>query len=250
MIYSGKGYIHSIDSLGTVDGPGIRMVVFTQGCPLRCKYCHNPDTWKPMVGKTMTVDEILEKYEAIKAFSKGGITVTGGEPLIQMEFITNLFAVCKERGIHTCLDTSGFSFSKENIQGYDKLMAVTDLILLDIKHINDEEHKKLTGVSNRNILKFAKYLSDIKKDVWIRHVAVPNITINDEYLLELGYFLGGLKNIKALDVLPFHKMGEEKYLSMNINPPLGETPNATDEQAIYCKNKIIEGIKKRLKENK
>ncbi len=243
-----KGYVHSIESLGTVDGPGIRFVVFTQGCPLRCKYCHNPDTWQANVGNTMSVEEIYEKYVGVKEFVKGGITVTGGEPLLQMAFVTNLFKFFKSKGIHTCIDTSGISFTNNKIKEFSELMQYTDLVLLDIKHIDDEEHKKLTGVSNKNILDFASYLSRIGKDVWIRHVAIPKITIIDEYLVKLGYFIGSIKSIRALDVLPYHKLGEEKYKSLGIPLKLEDIPAATDEQAEYSKKKILEGIKLKLKE--
>ena len=151
------GNIHSIESCGTVDGPGIRFVVFMQGCPLRCQYCHNPDSWSVEKNKQMTVDEILRKYEGVKEFVKsGGITVTGGEPLMQIDFVTELFKVAKEKNIHTALDTSGILFNHENTQKIDELLKYTDLVLLDIKHINNEEHIKLTGFSNKNILKFAK----------------------------------------------------------------------------------------------
>lgn len=169
-----EGYIHSTESFGTVDGPGIRFVVFFQGCPMRCQYCHNPDTWKLRAGEKRTVESLLDEYEGLKEFLKsGGITATGGEPLMQMEFVTELFREAKKRGIHTCLDSSGIMFSEEKRAEYDELMKYTDLVMLDIKHIDDEEHKKLTGHSNKNILAFAEYLRDIGKEIWIRHVVVP-----------------------------------------------------------------------------
>jgi len=161
------GNIHSIESCGTVDGPGIRFVVFMQGCPLRCQYCHNPDSWSVEKNQQMTVDEILEKYDGVKEFVKsGGITVTGGEPLLQIDFVTELFSKAKEKNIHTALDTSGILFNPENTQKIDELLKYTDLVLLDIKHINNAEHIKLTGLPNENILKFAKYLSDKNIPVW------------------------------------------------------------------------------------
>ena len=147
-----KGNIHSIETCGTVDGPGIRFVIFMQGCPLRCQYCHNPDTWQTDTNKLMTVDEIMQKYDGVKEFVRsGGITVTGGEPLLQIDFVTELFKVAKNHGIHTALDTSGIIFNPENTENINKLLKYTDLVLLDIKHIDDEEHKKLTGASNKNI---------------------------------------------------------------------------------------------------
>lgn len=245
-----KGYIHSTDSFGTVDGPGIRFVVFTQGCPLRCKYCHNPDTWKPNIGEQMSSEEILAKYDSCKAFLKnGGITVTGGEPLVQIDFLIDLFTKCKAKNIHTCLDTSGITFSESKRAIFDKLMAVTDLVMLDIKHIDNEAHIDLTGLSNYAVLEFAKYLRDIKKEVWIRHVVVPGVTLNEKALSDLGYFLGDLKNIKALDVLPYHLMGNSKYEQMGLVPPLKGVPEASKEQALEARGIIISGIKRRLKES-
>ncbi len=246
-----KAYIHSTDSFGTVDGPGIRFVVFTQGCPLRCKYCHNPDTWKPRIGKQMSSDEILEKYDSCKAFLKdGGITVTGGEPLLQIDFLIDLFSKCKKKNIHTCLDTSGITFSWDNREIFDKLMQVTDLVMLDIKHIDDELHKDLTGLSNTAVLDFARYLLEIDKTVWIRHVVVPNLTLNEEYLEKLGYFLGDFNNMKALDVLPYHSMGNAKYRALGMIPPLEDVADATKEEATQARRIILDGIKRRLREKK
>ncbi|MGN0630410.1 MAG: pyruvate formate-lyase-activating protein [Ruminococcus sp.] len=247
-----EGYIHSTESFGTVDGPGIRFVVFFQGCPMRCQYCHNPDTWKYGIGEKRTVESLLEEYEGLKEFLKsGGITATGGEPLMQMEFVKELFREAKKRGIHTCLDSSGIMFRESKKAEYDELMKYTDLVMLDIKHIDDEEHKKLTGHSNKNILAFAEYLRDIGKDIWIRHVVVPGITLKEEYLRKLGYFIGGLSNLKALDVLPYHTMGIVKYQQLEMEYPLEGVEPATKEQAVWAKNIIFEGLKERLRdENK
>ncbi len=236
------GNIHSLESCGTVDGPGIRFVVFTQGCPLRCKYCHNPDSWTTDVNKQMSVSEILEKYDGVKEFCKGGITVTGGEPLLQMNFVKYLFEKSKERGIHTALDTSGILFNRKNTGKIDDLLKYTDLVLLDIKHIDNDEHKKLTGLPNTNILDFAKYLSEIEKPVWIRHVVVPEVTYNEKYLKELGVFLADLKNIKALDVLPYHNMAVPKYENLGINYPLINIPPLSKSEAIQARNYILEGM--------
>ena len=179
-----EGYIHSTESFGTVDGPGVRFVVFTQGCPLRCLYCHNPDTWELNKGTKMTADEILAKYDLTKSYYKdGGLTVTGGEPLLQIDFVIELFEKAKAKNIHTCLDTSGIIFDKANekiIEKMDKLLSVTDLILLDIKHINNDEHKKLCAVPNTHILEFAKYLSDKGQPIWVRHVVVDGYTFNEK----------------------------------------------------------------------
>ncbi len=247
-----EGFVHSTESFGTVDGPGIRFVVFLQGCPMRCQYCHNPDTWKPCTGEKRSVESLLEEYDGLKEFLKsGGITVTGGEPLMQMEFVTELFREAKKRGVHTCIDTSGIMFRESNRAEHDELMKYTDLVMLDIKHIDDEEHKKLTAQSNRHILEFAEYLRDIGKDVWIRHVVVPGITLKEKPLHDLGYFLGGLTNLKALDVLPYHTMGIVKYEQLGMKYPLEGVDPATKEQAVWAKNIIFEGLKERLRdENK
>lgn len=240
-----KGNIHSIETCGTVDGPGIRFVIFMQGCPLRCQYCHNPDTWQTDTNKLITVDEIMQKYDGVKEFvQSGGITVTGGEPLLQIDFVTELFKVAKAHGIHTALDTSGITFNPESTENINKLLKYTDLVLLDIKHINDEEHKKLTGASNKNILAFAQYLSEKQIPVWIRHVVVKDITLNEKYLKELGKFLATLNNIKALDVLPYHNMAIPKYESLGINYPLKNTPPTSKEEAINARNIILQEYKK------
>ncbi|MCC8043142.1 MAG: pyruvate formate lyase-activating protein [Oscillospiraceae bacterium] len=248
------GYIHSTESFGTVDGPGIRFVVFMQGCPMRCLYCHNPDTWhigcepkdgKDGVGTKMTADEILEHYESLKDFFKGGgITATGGEPLMQIDFIIELFTKAKAKGIHTCLDSSGITFTPNHTDKFDKLLEVTDLIMLDIKHINDEEHKKLTGHSNKNILAFAEYISKHNVELWIRHVVVPGITDNEKYLFELGEFISTLHSVKALDVLPYHDMGKVKYENLGIDYPLADVKPLSKADAVKAKDVIMSGIRK------
>lgn len=238
------GKIHSTESFGTVDGPGIRFVVFMQGCPMRCKYCHNPDTWEIGGGNEVTVRELLQEYENCREFYKtGGITVTGGEPLVQMEFVTELFEAAKAEGIHTCLDTSGITFTPKNTEKFDRLIKSTDLIMLDIKHIDNEHHMELTKQSNDNILEFAEYLAKNNVPVWIRHVVVPGITTDKAFLYQLGRFIGRLKNVKALDVLPYHEMGKVKYENLGIDYPLRDTPPATKEQALEAKKEILRGIK-------
>ena len=239
------GNIHSLESCGTVDGPGIRFVVFTQGCPMRCQYCHNPDSWTTTENKKMSVDEILEKYEGVKEFLRnGGLTVTGGEPLLQIDFVTELFKKAKEKQIHTALDTSGILFNRKNTEKIDKLLNYTDLVLLDIKHIDNVEHKKLTGMPNLNILDFAKYLSEKNIPVWIRHVVVPEITYNEKYLSELGEFLSTLNNIKALDVLPYHNMAIPKYEKLGINYSLKDLQPLTKKEAIKARDIILNSMKK------
>ena len=212
---------------------------------MRCKYCHNPDTWQTDTNKLITVDEIMQKYDGVKEFvQSGGITVTGGEPLLQIDFVTELFKVAKAHGIHTALDTSGITFNPENTENINNLLKYTDLVLLDIKHIDDEEHKKLTGASNKNILAFAQYLSEKQIPVWIRHVVVKDITLNEKYLKELGKFLATLNNIKALDILPYHNMAIPKYESLGINYPLKNTPPTSKEEAINARNIILQEYKK------
>lgn len=244
-----EGYIHSTESFGTVDGPGVRFVVFVQGCPMRCLYCHNPDTWEFNVGKKMTTDEIIQEYLKNKAFYKeGGITVTGGEPLGQIEFVTELFTKAKALGVHTCLDSSGIFFNREDTSKMDELMKVTDLVMLDIKHIDPEEHIKLTKQKNDRILDFLKYLSEKNIDVWLRHVVVPGITQNEKYLDQLGYFLGQFHNIKALDVLPYHTMGIVKYQNLNYDFPLKGVPALTKDEAKEAKKVVLKAIKRRRAE--
>ena len=239
------GNIHSLESCGTVDGPGIRFVVFTQGCPMRCQYCHNPDSWTTTENKKMSVDEILEKYEGVKEFLRnGGLTVTGGEPLLQIDFVTELFKKAKEKQIHTALDTSGILFNRKNTEKIDELLKYTDLVLLDIKHIDNIEHKKLTGMPNVNILDFAKYLSEKNIPVWIRHVVVPESTYNEKYLSELGAFLSTLNNIKALDVLPYHNMAIPKYENLGINYSLKDLQPLTKEEAIKARDIILNSMKR------
>lgn len=243
-----KGYIHSIETCGTVDGPGLRYVIFLQGCPMRCQYCHNPDTWEPKKGEQMTVDEVLKSfYHNTPFYRHGGVTVTGGEPMMQMDFLIELFTKLHEDHVHTCIDSSGIMFRPENkefMEKLDRLLEVTDLIMLDIKHINDEQHKKLTSHSNKNILAFARYLDEKGIPIWVRHVIVPGITLFKDYLEELGDFLGTLHNVKALDVLPYHSMGKVKYENLGIDYPLKDTREATKQEAIAAKNIILGAYKK------
>jgi len=239
-----SGNIHSVETCGTVDGPGIRFVVFTQGCPMRCLYCHNPDSWSTGVNKELSVEEILNQYDSVKEFCKGGITVTGGEPLLQIDFVTELFKIAKAKNIHTALDTSGVLFNPDNTAKMDNLMKYTDLVLLDIKHIDNDEHIKLTTHPNENILEFAKYLSNIKKPAWIRHVVVPGINDKEEYFEKLGEFMGSLNNIKALDVLPYHDMAIPKYENLGIDYKLKGVPPLSKDDAIKARNIIIDAYKK------
>lgn len=223
------------------------MVVFTKGCPMRCLYCHNPDTWDMAGGTAVTSDEIINRFEANRSFYQtGGITVTGGEPLLQIDFVIDLFEKAKEKHIHTCLDTSGVTFSPDSsdkLKRIDRLLAATDLVMLDIKHIDAKEHEKLCGQPNDNILAFAHYLDKHGIPVWIRHVVVPGITFNDNRLYELGQFIGTLTNVKALDVLPYHDMGKVKYENMKVSYPLEGVPPLSKEDALKAKRIILSGIK-------
>lgn len=242
-----KGYIHSLESFGTVDGPGLRFVVFFQGCPMRCRYCHNPDTWQPNTGNQMTAEEIMARFRRNKSFySTGGITVTGGEPLLQIDFLTELFRLAKSEGVHTCIDTSGITYNPDNreyMEKLDKLMEYTDLIMLDIKHIDDEKHRVLTSHSNKNILEFVKYLDAKKIPLWVRHVVVPTITDDPVYWEKLGRFMATVSNIKALDVLPYHTMGVKKYQELGIEYPLDGVPARDKELARKAKEVIINSMK-------
>lgn len=243
-----SGYIHSTESFGTVDGPGVRFVVFFQGCPLRCLYCHNPDTWKFSGGRQVTAEELLEEYDSYKEFLKtGGITATGGEPMAQPEFLAELFSLAKMRGVHTCLDTSGAVFDPQNHGKIDRIIDNTDLVMLDIKHIDTVEHKKLTGMGNEHILAFAEYLRDRKIPLWVRHVVVPGISDGEDELFRLGEYLSGLGNLKALDVLPYHDMGKVKYRNLGIDYPLSDTLPLCKEDAVKARDIIMKGIKSGLR---
>lgn len=244
------GYIHSIQTFGTVDGPGVRFVIFFQGCPMRCQYCHNPDTWELADGKEKSVDEIIDMFERNCAFYRtGGITATGGEPMMQMDFLLELFTKAKEKEIHTCLDTSGIFFQEawentekrvgEAFEKIQKLMAVTDLVMLDIKHIETEPHQTLTGHGNEKVLAFAKYLDEIKMPVWIRHVVVPGITYSEEQLTKFGAFLRTLSNVEKLEVLPYHTLGENKYEKLGLEYPLKGVPQLTKEEAKEAEDMIL-----------
>ncbi len=238
-----KGYIHSIESFGSVDGPGIRYLIFLQGCPMRCQFCHNPDSWKMGVGEEWTADNLLDKAERFRSYwgEKGGITVSGGEALMQIDFLIELFEKAHQRGINTCLDTSAQPFTRKGFffEKFQRLMTVTDTVLLDIKHIDEEEHRKLTRHSHKNILDCARYLSEIGKPVWIRHVLIPGITDKDEYLLRLRDFLKTLGNIRRIDVLPYHTMGIYKYEKLGIAYPL-EGVNPPSQDRIDNANAILQ----------
>ena len=209
------GNIHSYESFGTVDGPGIRFVLFLQGCPLRCKFCHNPDTWN--ISDEKIRERAVETFEKVKKYKgyfgkKGGLTGTGGEPFLQADFILELFKLCKEDGINTVVDTSGYIFNEK----VKEVLEYTDLVLLDIKAIDEKVYKELTGVELENTLKFAQYLKEKGKRVWIRHVIVPGITDNDELLNRLAEYVSNLDNVEKVELLPYHKLGEFKYKELGM----------------------------------
>ncbi|MCO7124696.1 pyruvate formate-lyase-activating protein [Sporolactobacillus shoreicorticis] len=228
------GCIHSTESFGAVDGPGIRFVVFVQGCRMRCMYCHNPDTWRIGTGVRATADQVLSEALPYRSFwgSDGGITISGGEVLLQPEFAIDLFTQAKKLGIHTCLDTSGQPFTRQQpfFVMFKELMNVTDLLLVDIKEIDPEKHRKLTGFDNANILDMCRYLSDIGKPVWIRHVLVPGWTDDNKDLIALGTFIKTLNNVERVEVLPYHTLGIEKYHRLGIRYRLEGTEPPTEQQ--------------------
>ena len=242
--------VHSIETFGSVDGPGIRFVIFLQGCPMRCQFCHNPDTWAIESTNETTADELLDKAEHFRAYwaGTGGITVSGGEALLQIDFLIELFEHAHDRGINTCLDTSAQPFTRNGswFRKFERLMRATDTVLLDIKHIRDDEHRRLTKWTNRNILDCARYLSEIDKPVWIRHVLIPGLTDNDTYLRELSAFLKTLHNIERIEILPYHTLGTYKYEQLRIKYPLaGVMPPS--QARIDNANRIMRSVPLRKK---
>jgi len=225
------GNIHSLESCGTVDGPGIRFVVFLQGCPLRCQYCHNPDTWKIGDGRQMTVAELMKeiiKYKSYMRFSGGGVTITGGEPLMQLDFVFELLAACKKEGIHTAIDTSGYVFNDRA----KKIIKAVDLVLLDIKHADPDQYNVITKGHLAPTLAFLDYLGQIKKPVWIRYVLVPRLSDQPQAIEKLAVLLSGYNNIERIELLPFHKMGEYKWASMGYDYKLTDTPEPSKEEIV------------------
>lgn len=238
-------YIHSLETFGTVDGPGVRFVIFFQGCPMRCQYCHNPDTWHMEDGPPMQVEDILTKFERNQSFyTTGGITATGGEPLLQIDFLIELFRQAKQKGIHTCLDTSGILYDEQNpdkMEKFCKLAEVTDLVMLDIKHMEDEEHQKLTGHSNSNVFAFAEFLKEKNIPVWIRHVSVSGITDKREELESLGHYLRTLPNVEKLELLPYHALAVPKYENLGMEYPLKGVPQMSRQEA-KAAYEIVESV--------
>lgn len=242
------GHIHSTESFGAADGPGVRFIVFMQGCHMRCRYCHNPDTWKMGGGDEVTADEILKRALRFKPYwgKDGGITISGGEPLLQIDFVIELFKKAKELGINTCIDTAGNPFTKEEpfFSKFEELMKYTDLLLLDLKEINPARHKDLTGFDNSNIIEMAKYLSEINKPVWIRHVLVPEHSDFDEDLDALGDFIDTLSNVDRVEILPYHTLGKFKWENLGIPYTLESISPPSAERIENAKNRIHAGIRK------
>ena len=236
-----KGKIHSLESFGTVDGPGLRFVIFFQGCPLRCLYCHNPDTWdtKRPAAIELTPEELLTEVLKYKNFiAKGGVTATGGEPLLQAEFLNDFFRLCKQEKLHTAIDTSGAVFNEK----VKETLQYTDLVLLDIKSIHPLTHQKLTGVKQDNTLRFLDYLEEKNIDTWIRHVIVPGYTDRESEWEELAAFLKRYQVIRKVELLPYHTMGVNKYEQLGLDYPLKDTLPLSSEQLDKAKG-IIEELR-------
>lgn len=229
-----EGRIHSFESLGAVDGPGVRFVVFMQGCSLKCKYCQNRDTWNLKGGTTYSSDEIVEKILRYKNYimPNGGVTISGGEPLLQTKFLIELFTKLRQYNIHTCIDTSGSVALTDEIK---ELIDLTDLFLLDIKCINDEKAINLTGVSNKKELEFARYLSSINKSMWIRQVLVPGYTDDEQDLIKLREFISTLKSVKKVEILPYHDLGKFKWEQLGEIYPLEKVRTANNDDVKRAK---------------
>ena len=240
-----QGHIHSFETFGSVDGPGVRFVVFVQGCRMRCRYCHNPDTWKIGEGELWNAEDIMNKAIRYKPYwgNEGGVTVSGGEPLLQLEFVTELFELLKKNGINTCLDTAGGPFNDDPawLAAFDRLMRSTDLVMLDIKHIDSEKHKELTGIPNENILACARHMDELGTKMWIRHVLVPGYTDSDEQLMGIHEFVSTLKNVTRVEVLPYHMFGKFKWEKLGLKYTLEDVDVPTDESVQHAKEILHAG---------
>jgi pyruvate formate lyase activating enzyme len=240
-----KGRIHSIETLGLVDGPGIRAVVFMQGCKLRCAYCHNPDTWKTNGGQEITTEELITKIIRYKSYFKtsgGGVTLSGGDPLLQPEFAAEFFKRCKEEGIHTALDTSGYGLGE-----YDEILKYTDLVILDIKHIEETSHKNLTGQGRHGFFEFLSAVKSNSKKLWIRHVVVPGITDSEEHIKKLAEYINTIPDVEKIELLPYHTYGVDKYKAMNMPYRLEGTPPMSSVKMKELNEILHSNLKKRGK---
>ena len=228
------GLVHSLESFGSVDGPGVRFVVFLQGCALRCKYCHNPETWSAEGGTEWSPEKLFQHVWRYRNYwgKKGGITVSGGEPMLQMEFVTALFELAHQRGVHTVLDTAGQPYRADaaDQRAFERLMDVTDLVMLDIKAMDEKLHRRVTGTGNANILAMARKLSDMGKPMWIRHVLVPGLTDSEDDLRQMAAFIGTLKTVERVEILPYHTLGLSKWKKLDIAYPLDGVPAPTADE--------------------
>ncbi|EOD01166.1 pyruvate formate-lyase-activating protein [Caldisalinibacter kiritimatiensis] len=233
------GKIHSIESLGLNDGPGVRFVVFFQGCNLRCVYCHNPDTWSIASGEEITPKQLVNKAIRFKSYfksSQGGVTCSGGEPLLQPDFLIEFLKLCKKNGIHTAIDTAGVGIGK-----YEEILKYTDLVLLDIKHIDEKGYEKIAGGNYDEFRRFVKVLKKTDIDLWIRHVVVPTMTDSESHINSLRDIIGGFDNVKKIELLPYHTLGVNKYKKMDIPYKL-EGVKPMDKEKIKVLEKIIQKV--------
>ena len=235
------GRVHSVESFGLVDGPGVRYVIFLQGCALRCQFCHNPDSWEAHNPSAEMTDAqtLLEQALRYKKYwgrdgKKGGITVSGGEPMLQMEFVTALFELAHQKGVHTTLDTAGQPYREDAVyqKAFARLMDATDLVMLDLKAMDENLHKRVTGMGNANILAMARKLSGMGKTMWIRHVLVPGLTDGEDDLRQMAAFIKTLKTVERVEVLPYHTLGLSKWQKLNIAYPLEGVPTPTRDEVV------------------
>lgn len=233
------GRIHSFESMGLVDGPGIRTVVFMQGCALRCSYCHNPDTWAFAGGTEITPQELVKKIIRFKPYFKdgGGVTFSGGDPLMQPDFLVEILKLCKDAGIHTTIDTAGYGRGE-----YEEILKYTDLILLDIKHVTDEGYKNLTGASKRGFDEFLDAVQKAGTKLWIRHVIVPGITDSKEHILKLAGMIRNIKNVEKIELLPYHTLGVDKYKKLGIEYKLENVETMDEEDLKELENTLKEEL--------